>query len=191
MKNWVFLAVLAFAANAFASGQKFSEMDFEAKHLSLVGLADVLPGYIEATEAVLEELDGFPCGVIDETTRLGQKHILDLFSRNEVLLRKSKFIEDTDFAGGRDEHDVAWLRESLVGLRKLLVLVQDANTTGVIPVEIDKYLWISSFKRWDAERFNFQFIVEPVSRFYCNLTIRGGRNAGNNKAFFSAYESCD
>lgn len=200
MKNMkqTFLTISLFAISFFVATQSasatqilFSQMDPVLKKELVTAMADVLPPYIEATEGVLKEIDMLPIGTVVESTRLDEVPIVELFERNAVALDKSKLLADRDFTGGRDEHDVAWLRKSLVDLKALEKSVAETVMGVNMDVLIDSHVTVLQYQYKGPVDHHFIAIIEPVSRFYCNLQFHVDRNTGDVAGAVIAEETCD
>lgn len=190
------LVLFAGLSQALAAHQ-YSDLTSEPKAELLRALNDVIPVYADATESVLREIDALPKGTVTETTRLSQIPIADLFERNAALLDKSALLGDRGFTEGRDDHDVAWLRSSLSGLRSLEVAARIAAGTPVGPVhdaaeqDINKYVTVLRFLNRSPVEYGVQAIVEPISRFYCNLDLSVERDPSDSGPTLTVDEVCD
>lgn len=185
------IALLATSQSAHARETLFSKMELAPKQNLVSAMADVLPAYIDATQGVLKEIDALPAGTVSETTRLSKIPIAGLFERNAVVLDKSKLLSDRDFTGGRDDHDIAWLRQSLEGLLDLRDLVEFYILGAKVDLDIDKYVTVMGYLYRGPNEYNYQAIIEPVSRFYCNLQFNVEREPGDIDALVIAEETCD
>lgn len=188
----VFLATSVLVHASPLTDVSVSRLTPEIKTLFIDALAASLPEYIRATEGALKEIDALAPGLVRESTRLDLIPIKELFERYEALyLAKSKIWEDTDFSGGRSEHDVAWLRNSLKELTALLQLARDAQDGKNVDGEIDKNL--VNFRYYYTSLDNFELAVDWVatSRFYCNAGVRIFKDASRTQPAVSAQEYCD
>lgn len=185
------IGLLAASQSAFAADTLFSQMDPKLKSELVTTLADVLPPYIEATEGVLTEIDSLPPGTVTESTELDEVPIAGLFERNAVALDKSKLLGDRDFTGGRADHDIAWLRKSLMDLKALEKSVAETLAGVNMDVLIDSYITVLQYQYKGPAEHHYIAIVEPVSRFYCNLQFHVDRNPGEVDTGVTAEETCD
>lgn len=185
------LSVFALSQSAFATQTPFSKMDAKLKAELVKVMADVLPPYIEATEGVLNEIDLLPPGTVADSTELDELPISGLFEKHAIALDKSKFLGDRDFAGGRADHDVAWLRKSLVDLKALENYVAQTSMGVNMDVLIDSYVTVLQYQYKGPTEHHYLAIVEPVSRFYCNLQFNVDRNPGDAAVDVTAEETCD
>ncbi|MEK6555879.1 MAG: hypothetical protein AABZ31_11595 [Bdellovibrionota bacterium] len=186
------ILLLAISAPSYAAPVKdeFVSMLQPSAQLALVkSLLKVLPAYSSSVALVLKEIDALPVGTVKETTKLNQIPIAGLFERNAEGL--NKVLTDVAFAEGRDEEDVAWLRKSLADLNALLVLVKKARAGQNTYKAMEKYIYISRNFVVNANEYEVSALLNPVSRFYCNLTIEIDLQAGIKTPIAEASESCD
>lgn len=187
----IFVSLFAASQSAFATNTLFSKMDPKLKSELVAALSDVLPPYIEATAGVMKEIDMLPKGTVAESTRLSEVPITGLFERNADALKKSKLLEDQDFGGGRDEHDVAWMRKSLSDLQALEKAVAETAMGVNMDVLIDSYVTVLQYQYKGPNEHHYLAIIEPVSRFYCNLEFHVDRNVTAPASALIAEETCD
>ncbi len=152
-----------------ADGASFFEgLPGWGRYIALDKLDEVIPVYLEETQKVLELIDDLPQGVVDETTKLDEVPIVLLFADGDDAL--SAVMSDSSFASGRNEHDIAWLRQSEVELQELVDAVDQAMADGSNPA--NKHF--TNVGNWTGSSGSFEINigVRAVSRFYCNLDIR-------------------
>lgn len=149
----------------------------------------ITPVYLEQTQAVLDQIDALPPGTVEETTPLDQVPIPDLFAPGQKALLE--VLDDADFTGGRSEHDVAWLRNSAVGLDALGKAVTKLLADGTNPPEFDSHLTNQAvFESPVSGILTIDVGVAAVSRFFCNLDIHIVDDP-NGLFTVGAIESCD
>jgi hypothetical protein len=138
------------------------------RYIALDKLDKVIPVYLAETQKVLELIDELPQGVVDETTKLDEVPIVSLFANGDIAL--GAVVDESAFRDGRNDHDIAWLRQSAVGLEKLANAVDQAIATGSNPANSH----FTNVGNWTGSAGNFEINigVRAVSRFYCNLDIR-------------------
>jgi hypothetical protein len=118
---------------------------------------------------------------------LDQVPIPDLFAPGNLALRG--VLDDVDFAGGRTDHDVAWLRQSAIDLEAMSAAVTQLLGDGTSPAAFDAHLTNSSFWQGTNGALEITVGVAAVSRFYCNLDVRIAD--GPHGFTVGASESCD
>jgi hypothetical protein len=156
------------------------------RYIVLDKLDEIVPVYLAETESVLARIDALP-GPIPETTALDDVPIPDLFASGQVALLE--VLDDADFAGGRSDYDVAWLRNSAVELEALRQAVADVIADGTSPDTFDEYLTNTGYSHNAAGDVEIDAGIAAVSRYYCNLDIQILDDADGFQV--SALESCD
>lgn len=158
------------------------------RYIVLDELDEIVPVYLAQTRAVLDQIDALPAGTVTETTRLDEVPIPDLFAAgNDALL---EVLDDADFAGGRSDHDIAWLRQSAVELASLGEAVDQLIVDGTSPASFDAFLTNASYHHRDGNPVEINLGIAAVSRFYCNLDVRIVDDPTDG-FYVSASESCD
>lgn len=183
----VALVVLLSSQITVALDRPFSQVAETPRKILIMKMAASIPAYIAATEGVLREIDALPAGTITEQTELDELPIADIFKRNSQPLRESAEFGDIDFIGGRRDHDVAWLRQSLVELKETLRLVKLEAAGKSVATQLDPLVHVVSHSmNHDQET---HIILQATSRFYCNVEFRV-YNEGNSR-IITADEYCD
>jgi hypothetical protein len=193
MKNGLiisFLLASILIGNCVWAKDVVSTLDPKVKVVLIEALSEALPPYIAATDGVLKEIDALP-NQLSESTRLNEIPINDLFERNGEALNKSKIWTDTDFAGGRSEHDIAWLRQSLSGLKTLLTLTQEAKAGKNVDAELDASFVNVQYTYRSENEYDLLVGLASTSRFYCNAGIVISKLKEQTNPDVSAQEYCD
>jgi hypothetical protein len=156
------------------------------RYIVLDQLDEIVPVYLAETRSVLARIDALP-GTIAETTALDDVPIPDLFANGQTALLE--VLSDADFAGGRTEHDIAWLRQSAIELETLRQDVVQLIADGTSPSSFDVHLTNEAYWTGPNGVLEINVGLAAVSRFYCNLDVR----IMNTEQGFSveANESCD
>ena len=156
------------------------------RYILLDKLDEVLPAYLAETRAVLTRIDALP-GTIADTTELDEVPIPDLFASGQEAL--AGVLDEADFAGGRSDHDIAWLRESATGLAAMHADVVQLSADGTNPASFNTHLTNQSYWSGPNGAVEITVGVAAVSRFYCNLDIA---IVNDSQGFsVSTIESCD
>ena len=158
------------------------------RYIALDKLDDIVPVYLAQTRTVLDQIDALPAGTVTEATKLDEVPIPDLFAAGNTALLE--VLDDADFAGGRRDHDVAWLRQSAVELASLGEAVDQLIVDGTSPASFDAYLTNTSLWHGDGGAVEIDLGIAAVSRFYCNLDVRIVDDPPDG-FYVSASESCD
>lgn len=185
----IFCSLFVSCLSLAAPKKSILDLNYEARGILIEKLLVVLPAYIQATSDVLKEIDSLPRGAVSEFTRLDQIPVQDLFLKNARPLEG--VLDEHAFAEGRREENVAWLRKSKLELQKLLSLVVQFKVGEPLDVEIDKYLFVERNFSKTADEFEVNVLLMPVSRFYCNLSVRIEGKQSMIRPSVSAEETCD
>lgn len=185
----IFVSLLVSNMSFAATNKSTLDLNYEARRVLVEKLLVVLPAYIQATSDVLKEIDSLPTGKVSETTRLDEIPVQDLFAKNASPLEG--VLDEQAFAEGRTEEDVAWLRQSKGQLQELLSLVVQVKVGEPLDPEIDKYLFVERNFAKSVDEFEVNVLLNPVSRFYCNLSVRIERTPLASRPVVTAEETCD
>jgi hypothetical protein len=160
------------------------------KQLLVDVLLEALPPYICATDAVLAEIAALPKGAVTSSTKLSEIPIEKLFARNAAPINAAKIWGDKAFAGGRDEHDVKWLRGSLKELKTLLRTVIASKNGADVDADLNAQFTNQQNYFTSDDDYELMADFKATSRFYCNAGIRILKEPGQAPQI-SVYESCD
>ena len=159
----------------------------EAKKAILRELLVAIPAYLVESEKVLEVIEQNATEKkLTDQTKLSKTKIKGLFASGQKRL--SKILSEAQFQEGRDDADVAWLKQSVLELKKLNKLLGSVYESQDGYKNLDAFFVNASYSQ-DETSEDVSIDIQAVSRFYCNLTVTYSKM--ENEISISTAEVCD
>lgn len=171
MKLSLLLSMFLFVSSTSFAYQEpsISEASPEAKKAILRQLLVAVPAYLVESEKVLETIEkNAVVNKITDETKLSKTKIKGLFVPGQTQL--AKILTETQFRSGRVDVNVAWLRQSVIELRKLNALVAQIYESQSGYEKLDSFFVNASYSQ-DEISEDVSLDILAISRPYCNLTI--------------------